>query len=203
MCITRQERCEMRDDGCVPAAAVDERRARVADLIGDRPLSARSVLATALLGADQPHLTVGELVGWPRCSASATAPPAPACGAWSPTANSPATTAPTRSRAPCSNDASASTRQLGSTTPRSTVGRHVGAGGRLAGTPLGCRSARAAQSRHRAAPRRATGGRLDSPGQSRPGPLADAARRAGPAVRSLPQRRYGHPCRQREIPFQS
>jgi phenylacetic acid degradation operon negative regulatory protein len=47
----------------VPAAAVDERRARVADLIGDRPLSARSVLASALLGADQPHLTVGELVG--------------------------------------------------------------------------------------------------------------------------------------------
>ena len=36
-------------------------RARVADLIGERPLSARSVLATALLGADQPHLTVGEL----------------------------------------------------------------------------------------------------------------------------------------------
>jgi phenylacetic acid degradation operon negative regulatory protein len=34
----------------------------VAELIGDRPLSARSVLATALLGADQPHLTVGELV---------------------------------------------------------------------------------------------------------------------------------------------
>jgi phenylacetic acid degradation operon negative regulatory protein len=31
-------------------------------LIGDRPLSARSVLATALLGADEPHLTVGELV---------------------------------------------------------------------------------------------------------------------------------------------
>jgi phenylacetic acid degradation operon negative regulatory protein len=43
-------------------AAVDERRTRIADLIGDRPLSARSVLATALLGADQPHLTVGELV---------------------------------------------------------------------------------------------------------------------------------------------
>jgi phenylacetic acid degradation operon negative regulatory protein len=42
--------------------AVKERRVRVADLIGDRPLSARSVLATALLGADQPHLTVGELV---------------------------------------------------------------------------------------------------------------------------------------------
>jgi phenylacetic acid degradation operon negative regulatory protein len=37
-------------------------RARVADLVGERPLSARSVLATALLGADQPHLTVGELV---------------------------------------------------------------------------------------------------------------------------------------------
>jgi phenylacetic acid degradation operon negative regulatory protein len=42
--------------------AVDERRSRVADLIGDQSLSARSVLATALLGADQPHLTVGELV---------------------------------------------------------------------------------------------------------------------------------------------
>ena len=46
----------------MPAAAVDERRARVADLIGARPLSARSVLATALLGADQPHLLAGELV---------------------------------------------------------------------------------------------------------------------------------------------
>jgi phenylacetic acid degradation operon negative regulatory protein len=44
-------------------SVVDERRARIADLIGDRPLSARSVLATALLGADEPHLTVGELVG--------------------------------------------------------------------------------------------------------------------------------------------
>ena len=43
-------------------SAVDERRSRVADLIGDHSLSARSVLATALLGADQPHLTVGELV---------------------------------------------------------------------------------------------------------------------------------------------
>src|SRR5215470_11512841 len=49
--------------GSVPASGVDQRRARVADLIGDRPLSARSVLASALLGADQPHLTVGELVG--------------------------------------------------------------------------------------------------------------------------------------------
>jgi phenylacetic acid degradation operon negative regulatory protein len=35
---------------------------RVRDLIGNRPLSARSVLASALLGADQPHLTVAELV---------------------------------------------------------------------------------------------------------------------------------------------
>jgi phenylacetic acid degradation operon negative regulatory protein len=54
------------EDGCVPTASRPRRRsssgARVADLIGDRPLSARSVLATALLGADQPHLTVGELV---------------------------------------------------------------------------------------------------------------------------------------------
>ncbi len=60
MIATRQQVCEMSDDGCVPA--VDERRARVTDLIGDQSLSARSVLATALLGADQPHLTVGELV---------------------------------------------------------------------------------------------------------------------------------------------
>jgi phenylacetic acid degradation operon negative regulatory protein len=43
--------------------AIGKRRTRVADLIGNRPLSARSVLATALLGADEPHLTVGELVG--------------------------------------------------------------------------------------------------------------------------------------------
>lgn len=42
--------------------AVDKRRTRVSELIGDRPLSARSVLASALLGADEPHLTVGELV---------------------------------------------------------------------------------------------------------------------------------------------
>lgn len=35
---------------------------RVSGLIGDRPLSARSVLASALLGADQPRLTVGALV---------------------------------------------------------------------------------------------------------------------------------------------
>jgi phenylacetic acid degradation operon negative regulatory protein len=60
MIVMRQQVCEMSDD--VPVTAVDQRRARVADLIGDRPLSARSVLATALLGADQPHLTVGELV---------------------------------------------------------------------------------------------------------------------------------------------
>jgi len=38
-------------------------RQQVREMIGDRPLSARSVLATALLGADQPHLTVSELVG--------------------------------------------------------------------------------------------------------------------------------------------
>jgi phenylacetic acid degradation operon negative regulatory protein len=47
--------------GVVPT--IEKRRARVADLVGDHPLSARSVLATALLGADEPHLTVGELVG--------------------------------------------------------------------------------------------------------------------------------------------
>ncbi|MDT5351395.1 MAG: phenylacetic acid degradation operon negative regulatory protein [Mycobacterium sp.] len=37
-------------------------QSRVSELIGSRPLSARSVLATALLGAEQPRLTVGELV---------------------------------------------------------------------------------------------------------------------------------------------
>jgi len=40
----------------------DERRNRVSDLIGNRPLSARAVLASALLGADQPRLKVAELV---------------------------------------------------------------------------------------------------------------------------------------------
>jgi phenylacetic acid degradation operon negative regulatory protein len=35
---------------------------RIGELIGDRPLSARSVLASSLLGADQPRLTVGALV---------------------------------------------------------------------------------------------------------------------------------------------
>jgi len=40
----------------------DTRRARVSELIGDRPLCARSVLASSLLGADQPRLPVGALV---------------------------------------------------------------------------------------------------------------------------------------------
>jgi phenylacetic acid degradation operon negative regulatory protein len=40
----------------------DVRRARVSELIGNRPLSARSVLASSLLGADQPRLPVGALV---------------------------------------------------------------------------------------------------------------------------------------------
>jgi phenylacetic acid degradation operon negative regulatory protein len=47
------------EDTCVPATP----RPRVSDLIGNRPLSARSVLASALLGADQARLTVAELVG--------------------------------------------------------------------------------------------------------------------------------------------
>ncbi|MCV7199144.1 PaaX family transcriptional regulator C-terminal domain-containing protein [Mycobacterium angelicum] len=38
-------------------------QSRVRDLIGNRPLSARSVLASALLGADEARLTVSELVG--------------------------------------------------------------------------------------------------------------------------------------------
>ena len=37
-------------------------RNRVGDLIGDRPLTARSVLASALLGADEPRLPVAVLV---------------------------------------------------------------------------------------------------------------------------------------------
>jgi phenylacetic acid degradation operon negative regulatory protein len=37
-------------------------RSRVSDLIGNRPLSARSVLASALLGSDQGRLTAAELV---------------------------------------------------------------------------------------------------------------------------------------------
>jgi phenylacetic acid degradation operon negative regulatory protein len=48
----------MGEDVCVPALP----RSRVNDLIGNRPLSARSVLASALLGADQARLTVAELV---------------------------------------------------------------------------------------------------------------------------------------------
>ncbi|WP_077100400.1 PaaX family transcriptional regulator C-terminal domain-containing protein [Mycobacterium terramassiliense] len=38
------------------------RQSRVSDLIDTRPLSARSVLASALLGSDEGRLTVGELV---------------------------------------------------------------------------------------------------------------------------------------------
>ena len=46
------------EDSWVPGVSPS----RVSDLIGNRPLSARSVLASALLGADQPRLSVGELV---------------------------------------------------------------------------------------------------------------------------------------------
>jgi len=46
-----------------PNAAVAARRARISDLIGTiRPLTARSVLATALLGASEPRLQVSELI---------------------------------------------------------------------------------------------------------------------------------------------
>lgn len=41
---------------------LDQRRARVSDLIGTRPLTARSVLASALLGADEPRLAVAVLI---------------------------------------------------------------------------------------------------------------------------------------------
>ena len=46
------------EDRRVPALP----RSRLSDLIGSRPLSARSVLASALLGSDQGRLTVAELV---------------------------------------------------------------------------------------------------------------------------------------------
>jgi phenylacetic acid degradation operon negative regulatory protein len=42
--------------------APDERRAGVGDLLGTRPLTARSVLASALMGADEPRLPVAALV---------------------------------------------------------------------------------------------------------------------------------------------
>jgi phenylacetic acid degradation operon negative regulatory protein len=51
-------RLAISEDIWVPAIS----QSRVSELIGDRPLSARSVLASALLGADQPRLTVAELV---------------------------------------------------------------------------------------------------------------------------------------------
>ena len=93
-------------------------RAGVADLIGDRPLSARSVLATALLGADEPHLTVGELVG-DRLAVRhqrRRRPHLPVADGLQ-RRTRPATTAPTRSRGRCSNGGNASTRPPGSTTP--------------------------------------------------------------------------------------
>ena len=139
---------------------------------------------------------------WPRCSASATAPPAPACGAWSPTGNSTsddgtyALAGALLERRQRVDEAARARRHC------VAVGWHLGVGGRLAGPPVGGRSARAAQGRDGVAPRRITGRHLDPPGQSRPGPPADAARRAGPAVRALPRRRHRHPRRDREIPFQ-
>jgi phenylacetic acid degradation operon negative regulatory protein len=58
--VSRPDDAVIEQNWCVPA--VDKRRTRVSELIGDRPLSARSVLASALLGADQARLTVGQLV---------------------------------------------------------------------------------------------------------------------------------------------
>jgi phenylacetic acid degradation operon negative regulatory protein len=58
--VSRPDDAMIEQNWCVPA--VDKCRTRVSELIGDRPLSARSVLASALLGADQARLTVGQLV---------------------------------------------------------------------------------------------------------------------------------------------
>ena len=156
MSATRQQVCEMGDDGRVPAAAVDERRARVADLIGDRPLSARSVLATALLGADQPHLTVGELVE--MASLFGISDGAARTCLWRMVANGELTSddgiyalagrlLERRQRVDEASRIDDAAR---------AVGWHVGVGGRLAGTPIGGRSACAPQGRHSAAPRRTT-----------------------------------------------
>ena len=72
MCVTRQSVCDtpsgvaalgsavIGEDTSVPKAS--RQRTSVADLIPDRALSARSVLASALLGANQPQLSVAELV---------------------------------------------------------------------------------------------------------------------------------------------
>lgn len=75
MSVTRQSICDISsgvgalgsamigEDTSVPKASRSARqRTSVADLIGDRALSARSVLASALLGANQPRLSVAELV---------------------------------------------------------------------------------------------------------------------------------------------
>jgi phenylacetic acid degradation operon negative regulatory protein len=61
MDVTRQQIGDTRavgEDGRVPAAPRSPR----SDLIDSRPLSARSVLASAILGSDQGRLTVSELV---------------------------------------------------------------------------------------------------------------------------------------------
>ena len=51
------------NDSVIPLSSVAAvPQSRTSELIGDRPLSARSVLASALLGSDQGCLTVAELV---------------------------------------------------------------------------------------------------------------------------------------------
>ena len=190
MSATRQQVCEMSDDGRVPSA-VDERRDRVADLIGDQSLSARSVLATALLGADQPHLTVGELVA--MASLFGISDGAARTCLWRMVANGELTSDDgTYALAGGLLERRQRVDEASRIAATRAMGWHVGVGGRLAGTPIGGRSACAAQGRNSTAPRRTTGRRVVSSGQPRPGPLADAARRAGSAVCSLPRRRNRH-----------
>ena len=194
----------MGEDGCVPAAAVDERRARVADLIGDRPLSARSVLATALLGADQPHLTVGELVE--MASLFGISDGAARTCLWRMVSNGELTSDDGTYALAGRLARTAATRRRGIPDRRHRPSPWDGTW-ELAVVSLERRSAtdrlalrKAATALHLAELREGVWFR---PGQPRPEPLADAARRAGPAVCPLPWRRHRHSCRDREIAFQS
>ena len=176
-------------------------RSDVADLVGDRTLSARSVLATALLGAPQPHLTVGELVA--MASLFGISDGAARTCLWRMVSNGELTSGEgTYALAGGLLERRQRVDEASSMTCRdSAVGWHVGAGGRLAGPSVGGRPTCAAQSRDCTASRRTPGRRLDPPGQPRPGPPADTAHRPRPAMRSLSRRRDKHTRGDCQIPF--
>jgi phenylacetic acid degradation operon negative regulatory protein len=63
MCVSITLLVSRVNDSVIPLSSVAAvPQSRMSELIGDRPLSARSVLASALLGSDQGCLTVAELV---------------------------------------------------------------------------------------------------------------------------------------------